>query len=201
MKGNEETRENIINENVKVSKKILETIAKVRVKKNESQNIIQKKSQLENRDNMQYALAETYYIINNSSDEIKNKISPKFMEILASAKDNSYVFNIDFKKPLEEQIQHETKIILGLIYRDYLCTHEKRQELIKNENELLSKIEKEKNEKYSVDNLFKSRPYTTNIQQPTPKSDSEQNKMIEYKEEKWYKKIANFFKKIFGNKK
>lgn len=200
MKGSEETRENIINENVKVSKKILEIIAKARFKKNESQKPIQKTSQLENRDNMQYALAETYEIINHSSDEIKNKISPKFMEILVSAKDNSYVPNIDYEKPLEEQIQHETKIILGLIYRDYLCDTEKRQELIRNENELLSRIEKERNEKYSVDNLFKNRPYTTDIQQPNQIQDNEQNKMVEYKEENWYEKIINFFKRLFGKK-
>ena len=196
MKGSEETRENIINENVKVSKKILEITAKARFKKNETQKPIQKTNRLENRDNMQYVLAETYDIINHSSDEIKNKISPKFMEILSSAKDNSYTPNIDYEKSLQEQIQHETKIILGLIYRDYLCDTEIRQELIRNENELLSRIEKERNEKYSVDNLFKNRPYMTNVQQTNQIQDNEQNKLIEHKEEKWYKKIASFFKRL-----
>lgn len=146
------------------------------------------------------AFAETYDIIKHSDISIQNKISPKFMSLLMSAKDNSYRVNIDYEKSLDEQIQHETKVVLGIIYRDYLCTPEKRQELIRNENELLERIEKEKNEKYSVDNLFKNRQNQSNIQQQEPIQSQGQNEIIEYKKEKWYEKIVKFFRSLFGNK-
>ena len=146
------------------------------------------------------AFAETYDIIKHSNNDIQSKISPKFMNLLMSAKDNLYRVNIDYEKPLDEQIQHETKVVLGIIYRDYLCTPEKRQELIRNETELLERIEKEKNEKYSVDNLFKNRQNQLNIQQQETIQSNEQNEIIEYKKEKWYEKIVRFFRNLFGNK-
>lgn len=146
------------------------------------------------------AFAETYDIIKHSNNDIQSKISPKFMNLLMSAKDNLYRVNIDYEKPLDEQIQHETKVVLGIIYRDYLCTPEKRRELIRNETELLERIEKEKNEKYSVDNLFKNRQNQLNIQQQETIQSNEQNEIIEYKKEKWYEKIVRFFRNLFGNK-
>lgn len=145
-------------------------------------------------------MAETYDIIKHSDISIQSKISPKFMNLLMSAKDNSYRVNIDYEKPLDEQIQHETKVVLGIIYRDYLCTPEKRQELIRNETELLERIEKEKNEKYSVDNLFKNRQNQPTIQHQESIRSNEQNEIIEYKKEKWYEKIVRFFRNLFGNK-
>lgn len=200
MNDSEEVRQNIIKENIKLSKKILEVIEKARIKENENKKIIKNLNSENSLNNINIAFAETYDIIKHSDISIQSKISPKFMNLLMSAKDNSYRVNIDYEKTLDEQIQHETKVILGIIYRDYLCTPEKRQELIKNETELLERIEKEKNEKYSVDNLFKNRQNPLNIQQQQTNQSNEQNEIIEYKKEKWYEKIVKFFKNLFGNK-
>lgn len=200
MNDSEEVRQNIIKENIKLSKKILEVIEKARIKENENKKIIKNLNSENSLNNINIALAETYDIIKHSNNDIQSKISPKFMSLLMSAKDNSYRVNIDYEKPLDEQIQHETKVILGIVYRDYLCTPEKRQELIRNETELLERIEKEKNEKYSVDNLFKNRQNQPNIQQQETIQSNEQNEIIEYKKEKWYKKIVRFFRNLFGNK-
>lgn len=200
MNDSEEVRQNIIKENIKLSKKILEVIEKARIKENENKKIIKNLNSENSLNNINIAFAETYDIIKHSDISIQSKISPKFMNLLMSAKNNSYRVNIDYEKTLDEQIQHETKVILGIIYRDYLCTPEKRQELIKNETELLERIEKEKNEKYSVDNLFKNRQNPLNIQQQQTNQSNEQNEIIEYKKEKWYEKIVKFFKNLFGNK-
>lgn len=200
MNDSEEVRQNIIKENIKLSKKILEVIEKARIKENENKKTIKNLNSENSLNNINIAFAETYDIIKHSDISIQSKISPKFMNLLMSAKDNSYRVNIDYEKTLDEQIQHETKVILGIIYRDYLCTPEKRQELIKNETELLERIEKEKNEKYSVDNLFKNRQNQPNIQQQQTNQSNEQNEIIEYKKEKWYEKIVKFFKNLFGNK-
>ena len=200
MRDSEGVKQEVISENIRISKEILGVIKKAHIKEKENLKTSQKTIKNNSVNNINYALAEAYDIITHSSQEIQNKISPKFMEILISGKDNSYISNLDYDKNLDEQIQHETKIILGLIYRDYLCDISERQELLKKETELLNRIEQERNEKYSVDNLFKNRPYTSNIQQPNQIQDNEQNKIIEYREEKWYEKIINFFKSLFGKK-
>ncbi len=200
MNDSEEVRQNIIKENIKLSKKILEVIEKARIKENENKKIIKNLNSENSLNNINIAFAETYDIIKHSDISIQSKISPKFMNLLMSVKDKSYRVNIDYEKPLDEQIQHETKVVLGIIYRDYLCTLEKRQKLIKNETELLERIEKEKSEKYSVDNLFKNRQNPLNIQQQQTNQSNEQNEIIEYKKEKWYEKIVKFFKNLFGNK-
>ena len=200
MNDSEEVRQNIIKENIKLSKKILEVIEKTRIKENEDKKIIKNVNSENSLNNINIAFAETYDIIKHSNNDIQSKISPKFMNLLMSAKDNLYRVNIDYEKPLDEQIQHETKVVLGIIYRDYLCTPEKRRELIRNETELLERIEKEKNEKYSVDNLFKNRQNQLNIQQQETIQSNEPNEIIEYKKEKWYEKIVRFFRNLFGNK-
>lgn len=200
MNDSEEVRQNIIKENIKLSKKILEVIEKARIKENENKKIIKNLNSENSLNNINIAFAETYDVIKHSNNDIQSKISPKFMSLLMSAKDNSYRVNIDYEKPLDEQIQHETKVVLGIIYRDYLCTPEKRQELIRNETELLERIEKEKNEKYSVDNLFKNRQNQPTIQHQESIRSNEQNEIIEYKKEKWYEKIVIFFRNLFGNK-
>lgn len=200
MNDSEGVRQNIIKENIKLSKKILEVIEKTRIKENEDKKIIKNVNSENSLNNINIAFAETYDIIKHSNNDIQSKISPKFMNLLMSAKDNLYRVNIDYEKPLDEQIQHETKVVLGIIYRDYLCTPEKRQELIRNETELLERIEKEKNEKYSVDNLFKNRQNPLNIQQKETNQSNEPNEIIEYKKEKWYEKIVKFFRSLFDNK-
>lgn len=150
---------------------------------------------MENINKTKMAFSETYEIIKHSNKDIQNKISPKFINLLELNRDASYIPNIDYSKSLDEQkIQHETKIILGIIYRDYLCDSPKRQELIKNENELLEQIEKERQEKYSVDNLFKNLKYAQNNNDET-----ENKEIMEFKKENWlskiWNKIINIFKK------
>lgn len=152
---------------------------------------------MENMDKTKIAFTEAYEIIKHSNKEIQDKISVNFINILEQYRDISYIPNIDYSKSLDEQtIQHEAKIILGIIYRDYLCDIQKKQELIKNEKELLQQIEKEKLEKYSVDNLFKNTKYASNNNITKENTTTE---IVEYKKENWlskiWNKIINIFKK------
>lgn len=149
-------------------------------------------------DKRKIAFAEVYDIIKHSDISIQKRISPTFMNIIENNMDKSYKVMIDYNKELEEpNILHETKIILGIIYRDYLCDAEKKKQLIKSENELLQKIEKERQDKYSVDNLFKNTKYaqTGNINNTV-----EENRNMDiavYQKEKWYIKFWNSIMKIF----
>ena len=100
--------------------------------------------------------SEVYEIINHLTQELRNKIPSDFVEFVSKNKDNNYVSEIDFTKNINEQkISKETRAILAIIYRDFLCNKEEKKKLIKEDEKYLLELEKTKSEKYSQDNLFK----------------------------------------------
>ena len=71
------------------------------------------------------AFTEVNAIIQLMPEELVDKIPSKFRVMLEEEEDKDYYPNI--KEPLEEQkLKEETIIILGLIYRDFLCSPEER---------------------------------------------------------------------------
>lgn len=126
------------------------------------------------------ALSEVYIILKNTDEEIRNKIPDKFIEFIKNNMDNNHKFEIELGKELVEQnLMLETKQILALIYRDYICEEKERKEL------LIKESSKNK-EKYDI-NFNK----TSNL---------EKLELIEVSKEKWYKKIINKILKIFNIK-
>ena len=98
-------------------------------------------------------------------------------------------------------MKNETIIILGLIYRDFLCSPDERKKLQEKDARELQEVEKaieqEIREKYNPDDIFKKRNQN-NIEE---KYNTEQNtSMVVVREEKWYKKIFNIIKGIFKTK-
>ena len=136
------------------------------------------------------ALAEVYIVLKYSNADIINKIPLKFINMVNKFKDPSYKIQIDENKSLNEQkLLPETRQILALIYRDYLCDEKEREELIKKNNK---KIE-EMNNTYDIKNVFEKR--SNNI-----KEINNEKQLIVVKQEKWYYKIFKFFKNIFRKK-
>ena len=73
-------------------------------------------------------------IISMMPTEMKSKISNSFINFIEKKKSNNYVSNINPKIPLKEQkIRKETKELLGIIYRDYLCNDEEKINLLQEE--------------------------------------------------------------------
>lgn len=69
---------------------------------------------------------------------------------------NGYRINLDYSKNINEQeLLQDTKVIMSLIYRDYLCSEEERNKLIAQDEKALSEYEEKIREKYNLDNLFK----------------------------------------------
>ena len=135
------------------------------------------------------AFSEVYDIIYNF--EINNKIPKNFIELIDNNRDKQYKVNIDYTKSINDQeLQKGTRVILALIYRDYLCSIEERECLIKQDKEILEKIEKEKREKYNYDNLFKNKE--------TPRIKEEVVAMVEYKQSNFILKILNKIKSFFN---
>ena len=104
----------------------------------------------------QNALAEVEAILKLMPKDMLNKIPNSFLNFIEQKKSKSYIPNLNMELSLNEQILlNETRAILSLIYRSYLCnTEEKRKPKIDDSIELAKK-QIELNKKYSYENLFK----------------------------------------------
>ena len=142
------------------------------------------------------SLTEINTIINYMDIENVRKIPQKFIEFIKQNMDSTYIPNISKNIPINEQnIKKDTKILLSLIYRDYLCEADKKKQLIQNEIEEKRVYEQELKEKYNPNNIFKN----THIVEQTNDMTNEVS-LIEYKEnDSWYKKIIFYIKKIWLN--
>ena len=146
---------------------------------------------MENTMNQSYS--EVYDIIKHLDKKLYNKIPTGFIEMLREKMDNNYNVEIDYNKSINEQkLLKDTKIILSIIYRDYLCSEEKKKELIEKDKADLVRYEKELRERYNPDKIFKNRIQENN----TEKTKENITAMVEYKES-IFLKIIEFFKKIF----
>ena len=92
----------------------------------------------------------------------------------------------------------ETRAILALIYRDYICTKEERETLLLQEKEESEKLEKEKQEKYNIDfEKVKEKRNHKNFEEKLESQNT--NALIQVHKEVWYKKILlkiiDFFKR------
>ena len=130
--------------------------------------------------------------------ELISRIPKKFYEMIEDERDVNYFTNI--KEPLEKQkLKNETIIILGLIYRDFLCPPAEKKKLQeKDARELQAiqrKIEQEIREKNNTNDLFRK----SNKAGDQTKNEVTQNALIVIQEEKWYKKIFSIIKKYLQN--
>ena len=109
-----------------------------------------------------------------------NKIPSKFKEFLKANSIVDYKPNFDYSKGLDKiQLTHKTKLLLAMIYQNYICSEEEKNKYNKILQENEEKYQNELREKYNPDNIFKKRDkIDTNMNE-----DKETNTyMIEYKE-------------------
>lgn len=145
------------------------------------------------------AFTEVNEIIKMMPDELVNKIPSKFREMLEDERDKEY--NPNIQEPLEKcKLKNETIIILGLIYRDFLCSPDEKRRLQEKDARELQEVEKaieeQIREKYNPDDIFKNRNKIV-LQEEQP---SEETRMTIVQEEKWYQKIFNLIKGLFRKK-
>jgi len=125
--------------------------------------------------------------------EMKEKISKSFINFIEKNKSNNYVSNINPKIPIREQnIRKETKEMLGIIYRDYLCSNEEHDELIKQEEQEIKQYKEELRQKYNPNDIFKNKQKEYNYEK-----EKVNVAMEEYKKETFIEKILKFFKSRF----
>lgn len=134
------------------------------------------------------SFSEAYDIILHMDKELLKKIPEKFIKFVEKNKAEDYKTNIDYSKSINQQeLQKGTRVILSIIYRDYLCSSEKKKELMQNDKDELKRIEQELREKYNPDNLFKRKNDNQEV---------ESKELVLNDNRKWYKKIWRFIRKI-----
>lgn len=141
------------------------------------------------------AFAEVDEILQLMPVDLLIKIPLQFKKIISENKAKDYKPNI--KEPIEEeQLKYETKILLGLIYRDFLVTPEEREILQARDAEALEKAKQEMQEKYDIESIF--------VQKKEAKVSSNEDslrELIVYKEQGFLKKIFNLIKGLFNKNK
>ena len=141
------------------------------------------------------AFSEIDAIFKLMPSNLLNKIPKKFREIIESEK--SMTYNPIIKEPIEEfELKEETIIILALIYRDFLCSNEEKEQLKLRDAQKIKEAEEELSIKYNIDDIFKKRK-NTQTDLVTEKVQSNQGSQLMVFEEKWYRKIFNIIKNIF----
>ena len=146
------------------------------------------------------AFTEVNEIIKMMPCELVNKIPAKFKEIIKNERDKEY--NPNIQEPLEKQkLKNETIIILGLIYRDFLCSPDEKRELQEKDarelQEVQKTLEEELREKYNPADIFKDRKQ--NIIEKTQHIEKNTS-MIVLQEEKGIRKIFKLIKNLFKRK-
>ena len=77
------------------------------------------------------AAVEVNALLENVTEEVKSKIPKRFRDYLNEIEAYDYYFEYDASKSLDEQgFSDEALKIIGLIYKDYLCDEEEKQEYL-----------------------------------------------------------------------
>jgi len=121
------------------------------------------------------AIVEILDILDNSDEEIYEKIPSELIEFWKKNKSDTYKPKLDHSKPLNQmELKEKTKAIIGMIYLNYLCDTKEKEEIRKiimdNEKEYQSKLR----EKYNPENIFREKDFN--------KSEDENKKLIKYEE-------------------
>lgn len=140
------------------------------------------------------AAVEVLDILEHTKKEDVNKIPKKFIEFLENNKSKTYISNLDHTKTIKEMnLKPKTQALLGLIYLKYWANEEEKIEFRKKAQVNEFNYQKELNEKYNPDNLFKNKN-AVNIEK---NETIQQSSLVEIKKETIMQKIINKIKEMF----
>lgn len=140
------------------------------------------------------AAVEFNCILKYTSKELKNKIPKKFLDFLKNIQSQTYKFEYDRTKKLNEQeLKPKTRGLIALVYQDYLCNETDKKEYIQKSEKFFKQKKEIQKETYNPKDIFKDKKtkFNENI--------ANTNAIIEYKES-IIKKIINKIRNIFSKK-
>ena len=140
------------------------------------------------------AAVEFNCILEYTSEELKNKIPQIFLDFLKNIQSQTYKFEYDKTKKLNEQnLKSQTRGLIALVYQDYICNESEKSEYLRKAKKITIQKEEDKRNLYNPDDLFKNR----NRIIPEETQTFEEIRMTLVQEEKWYQKILNLIKNLF----
>ncbi len=110
------------------------------------------------------AFTEVNEILKYFNKDLLKKIPKEFIENIKENMSTTYKVIYDNTKSLNEQnIKQETRAILSIIYRDYICDKETKEKIIQKDRKEWLELEEKKKEEYKNTELFKSPIKNQNI--------------------------------------
>lgn len=149
--------------------------------------------ELQKTDSYAKAYVEILEIIHHMGEEYKRKIPSKLLDFFEENKDINYIYQLIEKKDSQHKIfLDETIGLLSMLESKYWTTPEEKGILDKalKDNEI--EYQKQLNEKYNPDNLFKKQNQVKNIEEVMKNEVA----ITEYKES-IFKRFINKIKSIF----
>lgn len=145
---------------------------------------------MENIENVVYS--EVYSLIKLFGYDYERLLPDKVREKINMKRDKNYNPQYSMDIPLEKQnIHSDSMAILANIQYNYWCRTENEKKQFLNELKQVDiDSEKKLRELYNPDNIFKKNNQSM-------QKNTEEVAMVEVKELKWYKKVFEFFRKIF----
>ena len=135
------------------------------------------------------AFSEAYAVLQILPNELKAKIPTNFY--LMIEKERNPYYHIEIVNPIENNtFKDETIVLLGLIYRDFLCSEEERKLLQIQDKEEKKKSKLNKKQDIKINELFKI----------NPKENTDNNSLIVTEKEKIYVKLVKILKRIILKK-
>ena len=142
------------------------------------------------------AYTEVLEIIKYFPEQEYNKIPKERIDFYKENMDKDYCFIINPEIDLAKQnVSKEASAIIVTLYRDYFATEEQKEQL----KELIrlneKKSEIEKREKYNSNDIFKD------IAKEECKKTIDNTLPIEVKKDNFFKRLIDYIKSLFVNKK
>ena len=136
---------------------------------------------------------DTYTIITMMDEDLRSKISNKFIEFLMVNMDKEFEGTINNKVPLKNQeLRYEVRLMLSLIYINFICDEETQKKL--------EAIDEENIQKFYNRDIYDNGSSSSKIEKDNDENNQQETSLVEYKES-LFKKIWNKIKSIFSKNK
>ena len=135
------------------------------------------------------AFSEVYAVLQILPNELKVKIPTNFY--LMIEKERNPYYHIEIVNPIEKNtFKDETIVLLGLIYRDFLCSEEERKFLQIQDEKKKKKSKSDKKQDIKINGIYKI----------NKKEITDNNSLIVIEKEKIYAKIFKTLKRLILKK-
>lgn len=140
------------------------------------------------------SITEVLYILKYLPNSLTSNIPTNFLNFLNNNSIPDYNPDFDLSKGLDNvKLKNKTKILLAIIYREYICSEQERSDynkiLTQNENEYQIKLK----EKYNINDIFNE----TKKEKTSDNNTTNSNQLVIYKKS-YFTRVKDFIKKIFN---